>query len=488
MEAAGRAVAEVVQDRAPSGPVAVLCGPGNNGGDGFVAARRLQAEGRAVTVWLLGDRAALRGDAAGAAGRWTGPVHPLGDLRLDEAAVVVDALFGAGLARDLAGAAREAVDTANCWAEATGGPIVAIDVPSGLDGDSGRIRGAAIRAAATVTFFRFKPGHFLDMGPDLCGEIVLADIGIPERVLEAIAPKTFLNGPDLWGTSFPVPGRHGHKYSRGHCVVVSGDPWHTGAARLAATACLRAGAGLVTLASPRAALAINAGHLTGVMMSPCDEAGELAALLSDPRKNVTVLGPGLGIGAATAALVRCALTPRPGHPGAVVDADALTAFSGRGAELAALAAAFGPKVVLTPHDGEFARLFNDKGLVSDSNSQLSTRNETAFHSKLDRSKNAASSVHCTLLLKGADTVVASPDGRASIARDLPPWLATAGSGDVLAGMIGGLLAQGMPAFEAASAAVWLHGQAARAFGPGLLSEDLPGQIPAALGTLLPRLR
>lgn len=488
MEAAGRAVADAVQRLAPERPVAVICGPGNNGGDGFVAARLLRARGRMVTVWLLGEIAGLKGDAAEAARRWAGPAHPLQDLHLGDEAVLVDALFGAGLARDLEGVARAAVEAANAWSTETGRPIVAVDMPSGLDGDSGALRGAAIRARATVTFFRFKPGHFLASGPDLCGELVLADIGIPAHVLETIGPQTFLNGPDLWGEAFPVPKRHGHKYSRGHAVIVSGDAWHTGAARLAAAACLRAGAGLATLASPRSALRINASHLTGVMMAPCDDAGDLGVILSDPRKNSVVMGPGLGTGAATAALVRQALNPGREERAVVLDADALTSFSGKAGELAALATAHGPKLVLTPHDGEFARLFSDKGLIAESNSEPSAKNETSFHSRLERARNAASSAHATLVLKGPDTVVAHADGRASIAHDLPPWLATAGSGDVLAGMIGGLLAQGMEPFEAASAAVWLHGAAARAFGPGLISEDLPGLIPAALRELLTQLR
>jgi hydroxyethylthiazole kinase-like uncharacterized protein yjeF len=467
MERAGAAVADVAADLAGAGAkIAVLCGPGNNGGDGFIAARVLRDRGFSVSLYLLGHIDALKGDAAEAARRWGAKIEAARDVSFDDADVVIDALFGAGLARNLDGEAKLLVESANEWTRETSKPIVAVDVPSGVDGDTGEIRGVAIEARATVTFFRFKPGHLLLPGRSLCGEQHLADIGIPDSVLTDIAPKTFANIPELWRAELPVPSTTGHKYSRGHALVVSGPAWSTGAARLSARGALRAGAGLVTLASPTSAHAVNAAQLTAIMIRPCDGPDDLRRLLSDPRFSATVMGPGLGVGEATADLVTAALDAGEPGRGIVLDADALTSFAGRASSLAARIASSGARAVLTPHEGEFARMFTQNG------------------SKLARARAAAHAVGATVLLKGPDTVVAHPDGRASIGFDLPPWLATAGSGDVLAGIIGGLLAQGMPAFEAASAAVWMHGAAARAFGPGLIAEDIPEQLPGVWRNLL----
>ena len=467
MENAGAAVAAAAARLAPPGSdVAVLCGPGNNGGDGFIAARLLRERGYSVRVGLLGDQSALKGDAAEAARRWGGRASPAANVPLDGVALVVDALFGAGLARDLDGAARALVERVNAWSRASGSPVLAVDVPSGVDGDTGAVRGAAIEARASVTFFRFKPGHLLLPGRTLCGEPELVDIGIPAAAIAAIAPNTFANAPDLWRSALPAPRVDGHKFTRGHALAISGGPWSTGAARLSARGTLRAGAGLVTLGSPRAAHAINAAHLTAIMIAPCDGPDDLARILADARFNAVVMGPGLGVDDRTSDLVAAAL--RAGAPGRalVLDADALTVHAGRVATLAARIRASGMNVVITPHEGEFARLFSFEG------------------ARLDRARRAAEALGATVLLKGPDTVIAHPDGRASIAFDPPPWLATAGSGDVLAGIICGLLAQGMPPFEAASAAVWMHGAAARAFGPGLIAEDIPEQLPGVWRGLL----
>ncbi len=470
MERAGAAVAEVAADLAAEGArVAVLCGPGNNGGDGFIAARLLRARGFAVDVALLGNLSALKGDAAEAARRWGGPVGPAASLDPSGAALVIDALFGSGLARDLEGDARAIVERLNVWRRQTRHAVVAVDVPSGLDGDTGFARGVAVEADATVCFFRPRPGHFLTPGRTLCGQLRVRDIGIAESALEIVRPRAFANVPALWRARFPAPSPAGHKYSRGHALVVSGGPWSTGAARLSARGALRAGAGLVTLASPRDALTINASHVTAIMLAPCDGPDDLAAILEDRRFNALVLGPGLGVGAATRALVLAALVSTA--PRAIVlDADALTSFAGEAGTLAAAIARSGKPVALTPHEGEFARLFGPE--------------PSPRPGKPARVRAAAAATGATVLLKGPDTVVAHPDGRASIAFDAPPWLATAGSGDVLAGFIAGLLAQGMEAFEAASAAVWLHGAAGRSKGPGLIAEDLPEALPAVLREFL----
>jgi ADP-dependent NAD(P)H-hydrate dehydratase / NAD(P)H-hydrate epimerase len=459
MENAGRAVADAVAARAPlGGRIAIVAGPGNNGGDGFVAARLLAARGYPVRVALVGDAAKLKGDAAEAARRFNGTVEPPSAQVLDGARIVVDALFGAGLDRAVAGPAREMIVAMN----ACGAPIVAVDLPSGINGSTGAVMGVAVEAAETVTFFRRKPGHVLLPGRLHCGQVHVADIGIPAQVLERVRPQTFLDAPALWRACFPVPRVDGHKYSRGHAVVVSGGAARTGAARLAARAALRAGAGLVTIASPREALAVNAAASLAVMVRPVDGAAELADYLSDLRLNALVLGPGGGVGSAMRELVIAGLA---GPRAVVLDADALTSFAGDpGALYAALARREQP-AVLTPHAGEFARLFKDDPDVIDQ------------PSKLDKARAAAACSGAIVLLKGPDTVVAAPDGRAAIADNAPPWLATAGAGDVLAGFIAGLLAQGMPGFEAAAAAAWVHGETATHVGPGLIAEDLSEAVP-----------
>jgi hydroxyethylthiazole kinase-like uncharacterized protein yjeF len=467
MENAGRAVADAVVARRRGGRVVVVAGPGNNGGDGFVAARILAEAGCNVTVLLAGALAQLKGDAALAAARWRGVTAPALPDALGGADIIVDALFGAGLDRPVEGVARAMIEAMNAGGRDV--PIIAVDLPSGINGDTGAIMGAAVEATATVTFFRKKPGHLLLPGRSHCGLIALRDIGIPAAVLEQIAPQTFENAPLLWRHLLPQPRRDGNKYDRGHAVVVSGPSWSTGAARLAARGALRAGAGLVTIASPAEALAVNAATNLAVMVRPVDGAAALTSFLADRRLNALAIGPGVGVGEGTCALVLAALA---GDRGVVLDADAMTSFAAAPDRLAkALRARTPAATVLTPHEGEFSRYFGtlDKDLKAGS--------------KLDRARRAAASVAGVVILKGADTVVAAPDGRACIDTVAPAYLATAGAGDVLAGITAGLLAQGMPAFEASAAAVWLHGTAAAAHGPGLIAEDLPELLPRVLRAL-----
>jgi hydroxyethylthiazole kinase-like uncharacterized protein yjeF len=467
MENAGRAVAEAVAARLPAGSrVAVLAGPGNNGGDGFVAARHLAKRGYAATILLVGALEKLKGDAAVSAKAWNGPIAAAAPAGLAGADIVVDALFGAGLDRPVDGVARAMIEAVNAQAA----PVIAVDLPSGINGNSGAVMGVAAKAAQTVTFFRKKPGHLLMPGRAYCGETSVVPIGIAEAVLTRVTPKTFENVPKLWRRMFPVPHPEGNKYGRGHVVVVSGPSWSTGAARLAARGALRAGAGLVTIASPREALAVNAAANLAIMVRPVDGAAELSRFLADPRLSALVLGPGLGVGEQTCELVLAALA---GERAVVLDADAITSFAEVPHRLAgALKARHGKPTILTPHDGEFSRYF------------YKLDEETKAGSKLDRVRLGAGLTGAVVLLKGADTVVAAPDGRASIAANAPAYLATAGAGDVLAGIVTGLLAQGMAAFEAASAAVWLHGEAARAFGLGLIAEDLPEMLPGVYRALL----
>lgn len=476
MENAGRAVADVAEEmlrleKSPASAkcrVLVLCGSGNNGGDGFVAARHLEARGYDVRVALLGARNSLAGDAAEMARRWDGEVEAADPNLLPAADLVIDALFGAGLSRPLDGLAAEVVAAAND----SGRPILSVDVPSGLDGTTGAAAGPVIQATRTVTFFRRKTGQVLLPGRNLCGELRVAGIGIPEAVLDDIKPTIFANAPGVSQGRHPWPSRGGHKYDRGHAVVISGPMANTGAARLGARGALRIGAGLVTLASPRAALATNAAHVTAIMISPFDGSSELASILADARKNAILVGPGLGTDQKGRVLVEVALQS---SAAVVIDADGLTSFAASQGmasltehreRLVAQIAGRDRAVVMTPHEGEFKRLFPDLA-----------------GSKIERARAAAQRTGAIVVLKGPDTVIAAPDGRAAINENAPPWLATAGSGDVLAGFITGLLAQHMPAFEAACAAVWLHGECANRFGPGLIAEDLPEVLPKVLTAL-----
>ena len=468
MERAGLVVADEAARIARSrGKIAVLCGPGGNGGDGFIAARLLSARGYAVELGLLGRREALRGDPALAAARFSGPALDAAAVDLESADCVIDALFGAGLARDIEGQAKAVIERVNGFKRG-GGHVLAVDVPSGVDGETGKVRGAAVEATASVTFFRLKPGHLLMPGRALCGAIRLADIGIPEAALAPIAPQAFVNAPGLWIEALPRPNAESHKYARGAVLVLSGPGARTGAARLAARAALRVGAGIVTLASPPDAVAVNAAQLTAVMVAPFANAREFEALLADERRRAIALGPGAGVGPTLRKLVAAALTRPADGRTIVLDADALTSFAGDAERLGRLIARGGHQAVMTPHEGEFAKLFEGASQVR------------LDDDKLARARAAARMMGAVVLIKGADTVVAAPDGRATVGWDLPPWLATAGSGDVLSGLVAGLAAQGMPAFEAASAAVWLHGACGRAAGPGLIAEDLPEALPEVL--------
>ncbi len=457
MEAAGAAVANEVQRHWSRCAVAVLCGPGNNGGDGFVAARHLQAAGWPVRVGLLGDLRLLSGDAAAQAALWQGAVEPLSVSVLEGAGLVIDALFGAGLSRPVQGKAAEVLDAVI----RTGLPVCAVDIPSGVDGATGELHGTALAAQRTVTFFRKKPGHVLEPGRSHCGQVCVAEIGIAPSVLASIAPSVFENTPRLWLHAYPWLSVDTHKYKRGHALVVGGRLM-TGAARLTATACARTGAGLVTVAAPMATWSVYAAALTSVMVHPIKENGSLEDILADPRINVVAIGPGAGISDLTR---KHALQALSGDRAVVLDADAISVFS---IDPPSLFAAIQGPCVLTPHEGEFSRLFPMQG------------------GKLERAVAAARQSGAVVVLKGPDTVIAAPDGRAVVNTNAPPELATGGTGDVLAGMVAGLLAQGMDAFLAACAAVWMHGEAARLFGPGLISEDLPQIIPRVLRRLTRR--
>lgn len=456
MEAAGTGVVRAIREAWPRPrPVCVLCGPGNNGGDGFVVARLLQEGGWAVRVALMGSPDKLTGDAATNARRWSGPIQPLtGPEVLDGCELVVDALFGAGLARPLEGTPLAVVEAVN----ERGLDCVAVDIPSGVHGNTGEILGGALQADLTVTFFRPKPGHFLQPGRDLAGELAVIDIGIPETVLNGIRPQTAVNGPELWLERFPWPHSGSNKYTRGHAVI-AGGPEMTGAARLAARAARRIGAGLATIATPPEAFAIYASDMPGTLVKAISSDVAFAEYIADKRRNAVLVGPGAGIETSTRARALAALNA---GKATVLDADALSVFS---TDRDPLFKAIKSPCVMTPHEGEFARLFTREG------------------NKLDRARQAARDSGAVILLKGSDTVIAAPDGRAVLDDAGPPDLATGGTGDVLAGLILGLLAQRMDAFDAACAGAWIHGVAATTFGPGLIAEDVVETIPAVLRRL-----
>ena len=453
MDNAGRAVAEAVMAREEARPVRVLCGPGNNGGDGFVAARILRQAGWSVSLSLLGLPEKIAGDAAHHMGLWDGPVEELAVANIEPSAIVIDALFGAGLARPLEGRARDVVRRINDKRVVA----YAVDVPSGLSGDTGAIIGdTALQAKVTVTFFRAKPGHLLLPGRMICGEVLVADIGIPSAALEEIGPASFRNDRTLWEKAIPRRDPTSHKYRFGHALISSG-PQMIGASILAARAALRIGAGLVTIAAAPAAWAACAAALPSAICRRMEQETDFGDLLDDDRINSVLIGPGAGVTPETRERV---LSAARAQKSLVLDADALTAFAEQPSDLFAVAR--GQKV-LTPHEGEFTRLF--PGLTG---------------SKLERARAAATIADAVLLLKGADTVIARPDGRAVICDNAPPWLATAGAGDVLAGLVAGLLAQGLAPFEAAAAAAWIHGEAAGAFGPGMIAQDLTDAIPRVM--------
>jgi len=459
MESAGQAVADAVQETYPYGNVLVLCGPGNNGGDGFVAARILRGYGRTVRLGCSLDIEALRGDAYTNALRWKSEVYKLENSIFEGMDIVIDALFGAGLNKPIVGQEKSVIEIIN----QTKLPCVSIDVPSGVDGDTGKVHGVAPIANICVSFFRKKRCHLLYPGRSFCRDIRIADIGIPSAVLSELAPKIQINHPSSWIEEFPKVEVTEHKYSRGHAIVVGGDKL-TGAARLAGRAALRIGAGLVTIASPIKSAYIYRISSPSIMVSDINNTEEFSELIVDKRVTAVLVGPGNGINKNTFDYALKAIETNR----CVIDADALTVFSeAPNLFFDALSNTTAGVSVLTPHEGEFYKVFssfsiNDKEL-----------------SKIELAINA--SLHnAVIVFKGPDTVISSPDGRVNINNNSPPDLATAGSGDVLSGIILGLIAQGMPSFEAASAGVWIHGECANEFGPGLIAEDISDIIPIVL--------
>lgn len=461
MEAAGERAAQIIIKAWAQRPVHIVCGPGNNGGDGYVVARYLKEAGWPVRVASIVDPGSLKGDAKLMTGLFDGAIEQASADFFHEAGLIVDALFGTGLSRPLVGDVADIINVIN----SSPAPVLSIDLPSGIHADRGAVMGTAVQAARTVTFFHKKPGHALMPGRLYCGIVDIVDIGIAEQTMDRVGVNTAENHPAMWGRAFTRPMPMQHKYDRGHVFVVSGKAHRTGAARLAAHAALRSGAGLVTVLSPSDALSVNAHHLTSIMVEPADKSVDITEALArkDQYVRVAIIGPACGVSDFTREKVISILRT---SARAVIDADALTSVAG---DIEPFLDALSEYDVLTPHEGEFRRVFPEADLT---------------RGKLTAVRMAAERAGCCVLLKGADTVIAAPDGRASINVNAPPDLAIAGSGDVLAGLIGGYLAQGMPAFEAASAGVWVHGACGQLAGPGLIAEDLADQVPNVLRSLV----
>lgn len=466
MDAAGAGLASAIMTRWSPRRCAVLCGPGNNGGDGWEAAVQLQRAGWPVSVFSTVDRKALKGDAARAAARWSGPAAPLEDCDPSQFGLFIDALFGAGLSRPLDGEAARLAAACNAR-RADGAVTVSADVPSGIDGDMARSDGPVFEADLTVTFHRLKPAQLLQPGRAQCGEVVLVDIGIPYGWRKAAQPCAQINMPELWPNTGGGPAAGAHKHSRGRLCVLSGPAGASGAARLAGAAGLIGGAGFVTLLCPPGALEEVAAASRSLVARGFDPAGDFGHILEEHRAGAAVLGPGAGVAESTRRRVLAALAT---HSPLVLDADALTCFADKAEML--FDAVNGP-VVLTPHGGEFARLFPDIAKRDDLN-------------KIEMTREAAKRSGAVIVHKGPDTVIASADGAVRVNVHASPSLATAGTGDVLAGLIGAFLAQGQGAFDAASAAAWIHGDAGRRCGPGATVEAVLKRLPSAFGALTQR--
>ncbi|GHF28775.1 bifunctional NAD(P)H-hydrate repair enzyme [Kordiimonas sediminis] len=460
MERAGKSVAEVATEMMPhngDGTIIVLCGPGNNGGDGYVAARYLAEWGYTVSVMPISDIMALKGDAAIMARPWIGRTRPMDLNALKSADLVIDAMFGAGLDRDIEGDIAAVIEAVNEGSAV----VLAVDLPSGLSGATGQVQGTAIQADTSVTFFSYKPGHILTPGRYYSGgidNIHVVDIGISRDCLADIQVNTYWNTASLWQGAVFHPGPSSHKYDRGHVLVLGGREPALGASRLASLAALRSGCGLSTLACPSESYSIQATALTDVMVRRYDSSFGLLSIMADKRINTIVAGPGLGVGEKTTETILAVLNERRRT---VLDADALTSLARQMVQLSDYS---GQDIVLTPHDGEFKKMFPDISLDD----------------RLSAARQAARQTDCVIVLKGVSTIVAAPDGRASIASNAPAWLSVAGAGDVLAGIIAGVLAQGLPLFESVSYAVWLHGKSGEVAGRGLIASDLLPAIAKSL--------
>ena len=453
MKAAGTSVAhEVIEEFKPC-PVLILCGPGNNGGDGFITAQYLKKKGWPVRIACMVKRNALKGDSALAAKNWDGEIETLNSsLSVHQTGLVIDAIFGTGFARTLA------IELVILFEKIRSRkiPVVAVDVPTGLNATTGTAEPDTLKASLTVTFCRKKTGHLLLPGKLHCGKIIIADIGITDTIVTALNTTCLENHPTLWLKNFPLPNDESHKYTRGHAVIYGGEK-RTGAACLAAAAAQKIGAGLVTITSPIKTIPIYSTFRASIMVDECKDIKDIKTILRDERKNAILIGPGAGVDKKLRQIVETALSF---NKSGVLDADVFSVYKNNHKDLFSK---LSPKYVLTPHEKEFERIF---GIIKGN--------------KLERALKAAKISNAIVLLKGSDTIIAAPDGASVINTNAPPVLATAGSGDVLSGLITGLITQGMPPFMATCAAVWLHGKTAQTYGIGLTAEDIISTLPQVL--------
>lgn len=465
MKRAGKAVADAAGNLLKQGDaVGILCGNGNNGGDGYVAAKNLASAGYDV-ICFAEAKPDPQKDAALAADDWNGKTLDLAQFRPADFDLLIDAWFGAGLDRPVSDGFARIIEQVN----ASRIPLLAIDLPSGVSAETGTIQGSAFQATLTVTFSRRKAGHLLFPGRAKCGKVLVADIGIPSTVLEGINGFTLHNEPDLWLAKCPTLSFESYKYQRGHVAVFSGPRYSTGASRLAACAAARCGAGAVTLIGEADALDIHATHLTSIMLHKKASLNDILSFLQARKVRASIIGPAFGDFSEARNL--CQAMIESGILDAIViDADAITAYSEQPDSLYDLTKNSKTAVILTPHEGEFIRIFPDLAAMT-------------HLSRLEKARKAAARANATIVYKGADTIIASANGLAAINSNGTPVLATAGSGDVLSGMIASLVAQKMNPFYASCAAVWMHGRAAQLFGSGLIAEDIIGILPEVLSQL-----
>lgn len=433
----------------------ILCGPGNNGGDGFVIGKLLRDKGCMVTLASVIPVDQFNGDAAKAASEWGEDVVLFKDVTgIAEHALVIDAVFGTGFSRKLDDEVVRVFDLVREGGHA----VVAVDIPSGIDGNSGQADPHTLEADMTITFFRKKLGHVLMPGMALCGDVNIRDIGIADEVIKETGLSVHENEPQLWQTRIPFPALDQHKYHRGHAVVLGGENL-TGAARLSSEAAMRCGVGLCTVVTSVDAAPVYRAGAAHVMVESFDKRKEFADHIQDERRNSIIMGPGAGL-EDKKELQEIILAALATKKAIVLDADALSCFEG---EADILCKALHEKAVLTPHEGEFYKLFGD--LDGD---------------KVKRAREATQKTGAVILLKGPDTVIAAPDHVPVVNNHASPYLATGGSGDVLSGMIGGFLAQGVNPFDAACIASWMHGEASLQLGAGMVSSDLIEIIPNIL--------
>jgi len=457
IDTAARGLAKIIEDNFPPAPILFLNGPGNNGADGFIAADYLKKAGWDVRCACTVKRAELKNDAKVSVERWQGDIEPLNsNLGLKNAAIVVDCIYGTGYS----GVLPPEIVTLFDKIRMRKLQVVAADVPSGMNATTGITSPGALKPDVTVAFCRKKIAHVIMPSKEFCGKVRVADVQIPDATIAASGGTVFENDPALWLKDFPIPGPNTHKFERGHVVVYGGSE-KTGAARLGAAAAQRAGAGLVSIATRPDAKQIYEMFRASIMTDSWTTAEEFRALLRDERKNAVLIGPGAGADDALRDAVRATLDF---NKAAVLDADVFTAFKDNAKELFTRLSP--DRHVLTPHEGEFERLFG-----------------TLDGNKLERAVKAAKLSNAVIVLKGSDTIIAAPDGTAVINTNAPSTLATAGSGDVLAGLITGLMAQGMKPFMAAAAGVWLHSETARNLGLGMASEDIITYTPQTLNRL-----